>query len=448
MVSAPLSETYGRRFIYIFVTPLALLFIMGAGFAKNLATLTVCRLLAGILVSAPLAVGAGTIMDIWTGVYTNRGVVLLMAIAFMGPALGSLVGGWIAEYKDWPWSQWTTVFLGAGIWVFSLGAQETYPGPIIRRRAKKLGLPVPPAPIPGGLAGVRFLVMVTLARPVYMLLTEPIVALCSLYSSLNFSVLFCFLASVPLIYSTTYGFSPGQCGLVFIGIPVGCVVGATALILIDSYTLTRHRARYQDALPPPERLLWGAMLGGPLMPAALFWFAWTARPGVHWMSSIMATALFGCSNILIFVGPSVRRRPMLTRQVSTALYLTNVYGAKYGASALAANGLLRYAVGGSFPLFTIASMLSKFAIESLVDCSSVQKSRVQLGLESPGLSGCCVRSPAMDILPIWNQDSSVECLYIGGCCLYLYCLETSYPCTWCRVRASVRPEFSAYTDFE
>lgn len=37
------------------------------------------------------------------------------------------------------------------------------------------------------------------------------------------------------------------------------------------------------------------------------------------------------------------------------LYLTNVYGAKYGASALAANGLLRYLVGGSFPLFTIPS---------------------------------------------------------------------------------------------
>jgi len=37
------------------------------------------------------------------------------------------------------------------------------------------------------------------------------------------------------------------------------------------------------------------------------------------------------------------------------LYLTDVYGAKFGASALAANGLLRYLVGGSFPLFTLQS---------------------------------------------------------------------------------------------
>ncbi|KAE8385737.1 major facilitator superfamily domain-containing protein [Aspergillus alliaceus] len=340
VISAPLSETFGRRFIYIIMTPLALLFILGAGFAKNLATLAICRLLAGILGSAPLAVGAGTIMDIWTGHYPNRGVVVLMMIAFLGPALGSLVGGFIAEYKDWRWSQWTTLFFGAALWVYVLGAQETYASPIRRRQAQKMGLPPPPKPIPSGMAGVKVLLTVTLARPLYMLLTEPIVLLCSLYASLNFSVLFCFLASVPLIYNNNYGFSPGQCGLAFIGIAVGCLIGALVLILLDRHTLAKHHARNQNVTAPPERLLVGAMVGSPLMPAALFWFAWTSLPGIHWISSIIAMALFGCSNILIFV--------------STALYLTNVYGAKYGASALAANGLLRYCVGGSFPLFTIA----------------------------------------------------------------------------------------------
>lgn len=39
------------------------------------------------------------------------------------------------------------------------------------------------------------------------------------------------------------------------------------------------------------------------------------------------------------------------------LYLTNVYGARYGASALAANGVLRYMLGGSFPLFALSSAL-------------------------------------------------------------------------------------------
>ncbi|KAJ5673722.1 hypothetical protein N7507_002849, partial [Penicillium longicatenatum] len=128
-VSAPLSETFGRRFIYVSITPIALLFILGAGFANNIAALAICRLLAGVTISAPLAVGAGTIMDMWTGIHTNRGVVLIMTIAFLGPALGELVGGWIAQYKDWQWSQWTTLFLGAAFWIFAIGAQETYAGP-------------------------------------------------------------------------------------------------------------------------------------------------------------------------------------------------------------------------------------------------------------------------------------------------------------------------------
>jgi MFS family permease len=308
-ISAPLSETFGRKFVYVLVTPAALLFILGAGFSKNIATLAICRLLAGISISAPLAVGAGTIMDMWTGFSANRGVVLLMTIAFLGPAVGSLVGGWIAQYKDWQWSQWTTLFLGAGAWTFSMGAQETYAGPIMRRMAKKRGLSVPPSPIPSGLPGLRFLIGVTLARPLYMLIREPIVLLCSLYSALNFSVLFCFLASIPLIFSTTYGFTPGQSGLVLIGIAVGCVFGGFALILIDSYTMKRHYVKNKAEPSPPERLLWGAMIGGPLMAVSLFWFAWTGRPEIHWISSIVATGLFGFSNILIFVSYSCRDNP-------------------------------------------------------------------------------------------------------------------------------------------
>ncbi|RAK99992.1 MFS transporter [Aspergillus ibericus CBS 121593] len=341
MIAAPISETYGRRYVYLVMTPLAMLFVLGAGFSNNLASLAVCRLLAGMFISAPLAVGAGTIMDMWSGPATGRGVTILMTIAFMGPALGSLVGGWVAEYKSWRWSQWTTLFLGAACWAFSLGAQESYSHPILRRRAAKLGLSVPPSPVPRGLAGIRMMFTVTLARPVYMLLTEPIVALCSLYSSLNFSVLFCFLACVPLVYTDVYGFTPGQCGLVFISLALGCAIGCLGLLVTDQYTMAQHRRHYPEGLnPPPERVLWGAMLASPVMPAALFWFAWTSTRHVHWMSSIVAIGLFGCSNIMIFV--------------STALYLTRVYGATSGASALAANGLLRYGIGGSFPLFTLA----------------------------------------------------------------------------------------------
>lgn len=300
LISAPLSETYGRRFIYVFLTPISLLFIMGAGFAKNMATLLVCRFFAGTFGSSPLAVGAGTIMDIWSGKNSSVAMTLFFTTAFLGPALGSTVGGWVAQYKGWQWSQWTTLFLGGSVWIFALGAQETYASPLIRRRAKKLGLPLPPHPIPKGLAGLKQLATVTLTRPLCMLVVELIVSLCSLYTAFNFAVLFTFLASFPLIYQTTYGFTSGQSGLVFLSIAVGCIAGAIVSIIVDQYA----QAKQSGASAEPEKRLWGAMLGSFAMPAALFWFAWTARSDVHWMVSIVAAGVFGCSNIMIFVRSS------------------------------------------------------------------------------------------------------------------------------------------------
>lgn len=43
---------------------------------------------------------------------------------------------------------------------------------------------------------------------------------------------------------------------------------------------------------------------------------------------------------------------MLLQFLATGTYLVDVYGPLNGASAMAANGLARYAAGAAFPLFT------------------------------------------------------------------------------------------------
>lgn len=47
--------------------------------------------------------------------------------------------------------------------------------------------------------------------------------------------------------------------------------------------------------------------------------------------------------------------PTDTVQRSATLYLSDVYGARYSASAMAANALLRYLFSAAFPLFTTQS---------------------------------------------------------------------------------------------
>jgi hypothetical protein len=74
----------------------------------------------------------------------------------------------------------------------------------------------------------------------------------------------------------------------------------------------------------------------------LFWFAWTARHDVHWISPVLAAIPFAWGNLCIFI--------------SAGIYLVDTYQALNSASAIAANGLLRYVFGFAFPLFTLQSM--------------------------------------------------------------------------------------------
>ena len=68
------------------------------------------------------------------------------------------------------------------------------------------------------------------------------------------------------------------------------------------------------------------MFGSLGVPVGLFWVAWTARPGVHWASPVVAAVPFAWGNLSVFT--------------AAALYLVDVYGHLNGASALAANGLV------------------------------------------------------------------------------------------------------------
>jgi len=88
ILGAPLSETFGRRAVYLITPPLGILFTLGAGFAPNFAALAILRFLAGMFFSPSLAIGAGTIAD--TCIPSERALATTLYILspFLGPSLG------------------------------------------------------------------------------------------------------------------------------------------------------------------------------------------------------------------------------------------------------------------------------------------------------------------------------------------------------------------------
>jgi hypothetical protein len=199
------------------------------------------------------------------------------------------------------------LFISLAIYLVSLPMSETYKKAILQKRAKRLGIPSPTKTGPSGLAAIKFLLAVTLFRPIHMLFFEPIVGFLSMYSAFTFGVMFAFLAAFPIVFQGVYGFDTSQTGLTFLGLGIGCLFAVPTGIAMDYFFYQRqHRKAVSEGRThvAPEHRLYGAMVGGFGVTAGLFWFAWTSRKSVHWIVPILGVIPFGWGNLCIFVSRS------------------------------------------------------------------------------------------------------------------------------------------------
>lgn len=226
----------------------------------------------------------------------------------------------------------------------TLCSEETF-GPVIQRRlARKNGTaPSADAQPEDAKSRLRNFLVVGLFRPVHMLFCEPIVAFTCLYVAAEFGTLFAFFAAVPYTFTRVYGFTVQECGLVFLSIVVGCMLGLIVIMLCDVLLYRGRAARKHGGVDrvPPEHRLYPAMVASVGLPVGLFWYAWSAREGVSWASPAVAMVPFALGNFCLFV--------------STMQYNADVYHGNVVASAASANSLARYVFAGVFPLFTVQS---------------------------------------------------------------------------------------------
>ena len=50
----------------------------------------------------------------------------------------------------------------------------------------------------------------------------------------------------------------------------------------------------------PEKRLPAACVGSFFLPVCMFWFGWTAKASVHWISPIIASSFFSIGALLLF----------------------------------------------------------------------------------------------------------------------------------------------------
>ncbi|KIR67448.1 multiple drug resistance protein, partial [Cryptococcus bacillisporus CA1873] len=338
---APLSELYGRRWMYIISYALLTLWSGAAAGAPNVGSLLVFRFFGGFFGSSPLANAGGTISDVLNANQRGLGMALFAAAPFLGPALGPITGGFLGLTSGWRWVEgFLTILSGVLLIVGILFAGETYAPTLLRQRAERL------SKVTGNVyrfradakkpLDVKVVFKASIIRPWKFLFLEPIVAILSIYVAILYGILYLFFAAYPIIFQQGHGWNTGVGGLAFLGVLVGSLVSVVISIFVINPQYVKvaekkgGRADPEDRLPP-------ALWGGILIVIGLAGTAATDGPDVHWIAPIIFGAPFGCGIIIVFL--------------AIMSYLVDSYTI-YAASVLAANSVLRSLFGAAFPLFT------------------------------------------------------------------------------------------------
>lgn len=140
-IASPLSELYGRRWIYWTNLPLLIIFNAIAAASSNFVVLVVFRFLAGVGGSGVLAVAAGSLSDIWDTRDAGRVGVPYILAPFLGPSLGPLIGAYVLDQydNDWKWTIWVVLCILAPVALTLPLMKETSKNRILYLRHRKRG---------------------------------------------------------------------------------------------------------------------------------------------------------------------------------------------------------------------------------------------------------------------------------------------------------------------
>ncbi|WWD08489.1 hypothetical protein V865_006601 [Kwoniella europaea PYCC6329] len=111
---SPYAGFYGRRPVYLASMPIMVVSSIGVALSKNVGGVTAARVIQGIGSSCFLAVGAGSIGDIFRPTERSRGMSAFYMVTLLGPALSPAIAGIFTEYTPAGWRSCQYFLAGCG----------------------------------------------------------------------------------------------------------------------------------------------------------------------------------------------------------------------------------------------------------------------------------------------------------------------------------------------
>ncbi|KAK7973424.1 hypothetical protein PG988_007558 [Apiospora saccharicola] len=365
LIMAPLSETFGRRPMYIAGMSTFVALIPVAATATSFTAILLARFFGAVAGSVMLSNVAGSIIDIIEPGYLPLALSVYNFGPLNGPVLGPLVGGFLVQgfgFRSLSWLSFITCALGA---IFIMTIPETYRPVLLRklaaqRRAEQKDERFWSEHDADGQLPLARRVKTAVSRPFVLSFTQPVLMFWNVYISVIYAIAQLAFIAFPIVFTQTRGWSTALSGLAFIGIFVGI-----ALVLANEPLLRRlvnhprlHPKSPDTGRPEPEASVSVVCIGAVLAPVGQLWFALTSLPvEVPFYWSIMAGLPFGFGFALVFI-------------YGTG-YVSAVFGI-YATSASAGNLVFRSLLGaalvfGGKPLFAALTPRTAGIVIGLVE---------------------------------------------------------------------------------
>jgi multidrug resistance protein len=336
LIIAPLSELYGRLYVYHANNVLFIIWTIACALAPNVGVLLVFRFFAGIAGSCPITIGGGSIADMIKQERRGGAMAIFALGPILGPVIGPVAGGYLSEAEGWRWVFWVIAIAGGVAAFFSfIFMRETYPPVLLARKVARLRKEQDNPNLRSKLAsdkspGAYF--KQSIIRPTKMLFKSPIVLTLSIYMAVVYGYLYLLFTTITLVFERDYGFSQGNVGLTYLGIGIGAMLGLVIFGSMSDKIVKRMSAKGEMK---PEYRLPPLIPGSFIIPTGLFLYGWSADKHTHWIVPIIGTLFVGFGLLATFM-------PIQT-------YLVDAFTI-HAASAIAASTVLRSLVGAFLPL--------------------------------------------------------------------------------------------------
>ncbi|KAF8182941.1 MFS general substrate transporter [Pholiota molesta] len=321
------TELYGRKVVYLISIVLFIIASGVAGASKTITVLIIMRVIQAIGASAVLTIGAATLADMYDPKERGSVVGIYYAAPLLGPSLGPIVGGILAQAFSWrAVFYFLAIFGGCSLLAFaffrdtfrrerSLSYQASFKQATEARRSGSGDLSIPAvggSAEKGDLDGVALegqsqpplkigLRHMQIIRPI-MLVLRRVNNICVLIASgiIVGSISYCLAFTiVRTLGAPPYNYKPIRIGLVLLSLGIGSILGSVLGGRWSDRTRREHQEKNNGVSKSEDRLN-SSKIMLPVLPASFLAYAWLAEKKTTIAPICVALFVIGFSSSWIY----------------------------------------------------------------------------------------------------------------------------------------------------